>query len=205
MFMKYLAKTRSLGLTITFSALLALVLAAGCSSEPDPEMGPKVRELIQVIADQDKQVTEAVKNPLSKDDMKLVKSLLKDLRLDHPEAIKGDYALAVLDERGILIGVRFFMASPNDETDRPKRLGQDIKLNLGNFESVSQALKTGKHQQSVLYLPPDSNWGEKVYAVMSPVGTESDPAGVVVHFLRDTTLAAYGLDDQGFMALKFDN
>ena len=205
MFMKYLAKTRSLGLTIAFSALLALVLAAGCSSEPDPEMSPKVRELIQVIADQDRQVTEAVKNPLAKDDMKLVKSLLKDLRLDHPEAIKGDYALAVLDERGILIGVRFFMASANDENDRPKRLGQDIKLNLGNFESVSRALKTGKHQKSVLYLPPDSNWGEKVYAVMSPVGTESEPAGVVVHFLRDTTLAAYDLDDHGFMALKFDN
>ncbi len=64
-------------------------------------------------------------------------------------------------------------------------------------------LKSKKPASAALFLPPGTEWGEKIYVVMAPVGHGPQLVGLVGRFIQESTLQKSGVSEEEFLALSF--
>lgn len=193
-------KPKPLGRLTSWLALcLALVFLAACGGqEPSSSAALELKERVQA---QIKQLAPALREPLQKRDAEAVRQILIDIGQQwKAKGLQEDFAVAVLDNKGVLVSSRRYLPSVAGERP-PKRA--PTRLNLGRFKVVARVLKSKKPAQAVLFLPPGSEWGNKVYVVMAPVVNGPDLVGVLARFILQSTLQKEGISEEEFLALSF--
>ncbi len=194
-------KTEPLHRKITRLALLgvlALAVACGMESPSDPaalKLKKRIRAQIEHLA-------PALYKPLQARDQEAVRQVLIDSGQKWKDSgHQEEFAVAVLDKKGVLVSARHFLPSATGE-QAPKRVAAN--MNLGRFKVVERVLKSKKPAAARLYLPPGGAWGEKVFVVMAPVGKGPELVGVLARFIQESTLENERISEEDFLALSFD-
>lgn len=190
-------------LSRTFAAWLALALGlsllANCGGVSGQDAAAK--KMAAVLNKELKQMAAAVRRPLEKKDAAAVQQALAAvLKQWQAQGLQEEFWVAVLDKKGVVLSLLRY-GPDSGPAPGSKQAGE---LNLGRFQAVVRALKESVTSQQVLYLPPHSPYGDKVFAAVAPVGQGPEVYGAVCRLVLQETLAKAGVSEKQFLGMNLD-